>query len=197
MKLDQYINKYARFIGKDLLAGVDPTGVSTMKYGKQDADSGKKFSKTKMAVAGAGGVIGGLTVVPALVGSVMNMKKGNIVKSGIRGLTLPFRRIKHGKILSKDLGKTLNERYVDFGSLERRLNKNMSNAGFNGEVNLGYLKKLAPQKVPSKLREPIQKAKDYVDDSVSQYQKSLAISGAVSGLSAAAQYRKSYNMSKN
>ena len=57
MKLDQYSSKYARFIGKYLLAGVDPTGVSTMKYGKQDANSGKKFSKTKMAVHGAGGVM--------------------------------------------------------------------------------------------------------------------------------------------
>jgi len=82
-------SKEARFIGKDLAAGVDPTGTFTTSYGVEDADEKGIGALGPGAVGVAGGAIGGGLLVPSTIYGLINAPAG-YAKGKLPGVAREF-----------------------------------------------------------------------------------------------------------
>lgn len=73
--VDEMCKLGARSYMDDFMGGVDPTGTKTFQYGMDDAQRGT-HSGLRQAVGTAGGLVGGATIVPSVVSSVLEGAKG-------------------------------------------------------------------------------------------------------------------------
>lgn len=73
-----------RPVWKDFLAGVEPTGTYTYRYGAADALKGPAERKKRMALAALGGGLGGAITLPILASSAVSGAKG-FLQGGLRG----------------------------------------------------------------------------------------------------------------
>jgi predicted DNA-binding WGR domain protein len=102
------LEKIARSPLKDFLAGVDPSGSKTFQYGMADAGNDNRFRR---AIGTTGGILGGATVVPAAVSSVIGgarAAKGGpraALMGALKGAYSPFSTLYLGLKSSKGLDK--------------------------------------------------------------------------------------------
>jgi hypothetical protein len=186
----------ARGLLKDFAAGFDPSGVKTIAYGQQDAIKGKKKSSAGIAAA-AGGTLGGLTIVPALVGGLTQLKRGGLVRSFVQGMKQPFKLLYHGNSASKGLKKSLKSSY-----LSKKTAKSLRILGKEKTANRKVRKALTDirhGKINLKNkgnRGALKAVQKQIENETSQTTKAFLVSGALAGTSAGMQYDKGYNLEK-
>lgn len=105
-----------RSLGRDFLAGIDPTGGATFQYGMKDVETGRRGAGLRRAVGTAGGVVGGAVIVPSaisgLIGGVKGLKGGKSLggrllgagRGFLSGAVAPFQKIYHATRAKKALG---------------------------------------------------------------------------------------------
>lgn len=90
--LSGYVDEISKFATrshiKDLLAGVEPSGVITFGYGAKDVPRSHKEQRHSRALGTIGGLVGGAITVPAAISGLMGLGSGlrNIRKGGLRGV---------------------------------------------------------------------------------------------------------------
>jgi len=106
------INKYAgRPLMSDLIAGIDPTGTKTLKYGIQDADIPQNRSNLRKTLGVTGGLLAGALLVPSAIYGLIKGGKGLIRNKGI------LKRIRRGVTgLGKGFVKPYGDVYHGFKS---------------------------------------------------------------------------------
>jgi hypothetical protein len=83
-ELEKIGKEDSRSLFKDFLAGVDPTGGKTFQYSISDAPKSKSEQNLRRAVGTVGGVIGGATLIPAVISGLIEGAKG-FSQGGLRG----------------------------------------------------------------------------------------------------------------
>jgi len=96
---------------KDFLAGVDPTGTDTFKYGLKDAPRIKRQQSTRRTIGTVGGLIGGGLVIPSAVGGLIGAAKGaggglkGVARGFVSGAAAPVTKVISAVRLQRFLGK--------------------------------------------------------------------------------------------
>lgn len=143
--------KTARFVGKDFMAGVDPTGTFTTSYGVEDTDEGGLGAAARGATGVAGGLLGGGLLVPSTIYGLINAPAGyaqgklpGAAKGFWRGFKYPVQSVYRGIKGSRALSRAPKEGLTPE---EVKLFKSMSE-----ESNLPYYQQLLEGRMPSKAK---------------------------------------------
>lgn len=104
--------KVGRFIGKDFMAGVDPTGTYTTSYGIEDADTTGATPWVRGAAGVTGGLIGGGLFVPSAISGLVSAPGGyaagklpGMARSFWQGFKAPIQGVYQGARSARALGR--------------------------------------------------------------------------------------------
>ena len=198
---------------KDFLAGVDPTGTKTFDYGMKN----KKNHSAHRAIGTAGGLIGGMTVVPAVtVGAVRGasaMLRGggglksrlarggsafvNGIKEPIEGPIRAFRGLKKmkqyraGTATIENVTDDENVRFIAGKTPMGFLNRKPGGGG-NLDFDIRNLR-AASQNKDELLDKGLQAGNKVLGEGIG----ALGLSGLIGGGSAYLQYGKAQNVSSS
>lgn len=188
----------------DFTAGVDPTGTRTFQYGMDDAQTGRT-SKVRQAIGTAGGLVGGATIVPAIVSGALEGAKG--IRAGglgtglvraIKGTYKPFQDLYRAGRGARSLGKAQAGKSISHGERAnlRRLSKGTDAEGAVGAATRSNEALQATAAHPQG-RRALGKAREHLKSEVTDTGAAIGLSGALGAASAGLQYGKGGKVGKD
>jgi hypothetical protein len=191
-----------RSLAKDFIAGADPTGIVTSRYGMDDVRSGRGRSSAAQAVGDVGGAIGGAIAIPAVIGGLIGAAKGGATAKGgvasrlvgvgrgaVSGAVGPYRNLFHavrgghglaatkaGKAMTENQAKSLHALVKDAPGLE----------DFAAKTAPSHVNRVVKRMSP----EQLERARRVVRGEAVQGGTALGLSGVIGAASAHMQYGK-------